>query len=84
MKRFGTVMAMETITSTERQCPLKREWQTFSSVALTFIHTRYFDNEIAILAVKKYFLRLLSHSPTVSHTLPAGGVHPLPPLETSI
>ena len=49
-----------------------------------FFHTWYFDNKIAILAVKKYFLRLLSHSPTVSHTLPAGGVHPRPPLETSI
>ena len=24
-------------------------------------------------------MRLLSHSPTVSHTLPAGGVHPHPP-----
>ena len=61
----------------------KRMAKVFFSCTKVF-HTWYFDNKIAILAVKKYFLRLLSHSPTVSHTLPAGGVHPRPPLETSI
>ena len=40
--------------------------------------------KLQFLQLKIIFLRLLSHSPTVSHTLPAGGVHPRPPLETSI
>ena len=40
--------------------------------------------KLQFLQLKIIFLRVLSHSPTVSHTLPAGGVHPRPPLETSI